>query len=93
MKAERIADRWTDEFLDKMRCVGDPLADEVIMAVMQENGLDTVNKIFIHLIKNDDMVPKELPDRVQKYLDDTDDLPNWADPAKLALDGFSLCGY
>jgi|SRR5579859_3654214 len=87
-------DRWTDDYLNSMRRTGDKEADAVIMAVMQEHGLQKVNDVFVHLVKNDSYVEAELPSIVQQYLKDTAVLPEWADQRtlKVASDVFFVHG-
>ena len=76
---------WSNEFLDQMRQVGDPLADEVIAAVVDTDETTAVDKIMAHLIFNDDLVPESLPVGVREYLQQTAHLPDWADTAQIAI--------
>ena len=48
------SNRWTDKFLDEMREVADPLADEVVRLVIESGGLDDFNKMIRHLVNNRD---------------------------------------
>jgi hypothetical protein len=73
--------RWDDTFLESMRQVGDPLADEVMAVVIRKHEIATVNRIFRSLVENDDIVPDEMPPEVNKYLAETAVLPEWADMA------------
>ena len=77
--------RWTNEFLDQMRQVGDPVADGVIATVVDTDETTAVDKIMAHLIFNDDLVPENLPVGVREYLQQTAHLPAWADPAQIAI--------
>jgi hypothetical protein len=75
--------RWDDAFLESMRQVGDPLADEVMTAVIDKHEIEKVNQIFRSLVENDDIVPEEMPPEVNEYLQQTAVLPQWADMALL----------
>jgi hypothetical protein len=75
------SNRWDDKFLESMRQVGDPLADEVMAAVIHKHEIATVNRIFRSLVENDDIVPDEMPPEVNEYLEETAVLPEWADMA------------
>jgi hypothetical protein len=77
--------RWSNEFLDQMRQVGDPVADGVIATVVDTDETTAVDKIMAHLIFNDDLVPENLPVGVREYLQQTAHLPAWADPAQIAM--------
>lgn len=71
--------RWNDAFLDEMRRVGDPPADDVIADLSQRHGIERVNGVMRSLVRNDDLIPEELPPSVRAYLRETEKLPDWAD--------------
>jgi hypothetical protein len=77
--------RWTDEVLEPFRVMGEPVADAVIKQIFADNEVDTVNQILRSLHTNVQLVPAEMPDSVEDYLNQTDDWPTWADPAKVRL--------
>jgi len=72
-------DRWTDELLNPMRQVGDPLADAVAAELFADGEIARVNDLMRHLIVNEYPVPQNLPPIVRDYLSKTDTLPSWAD--------------
>lgn len=74
--------RWA-EVLNRKRADGDPLADDAITEIARTHGTDKVNEIFASLVRNDDIVPEELPDRVEQFMRDSEHLPDWADPDQL----------
>jgi hypothetical protein len=78
-------ERWSNELLDQMRLVGDPLADGVIAAVVDSGETAAVDKIMAYLILNEGLVPQALPDSVREYLQQTASLPAWADAAQMAV--------
>lgn len=65
---------WTDDFLDLRRQVMDPLADEVIDYVYQEQDVEGVNKLMNDLVRNDGIPSDQLPLIVLDYLDKTEKL-------------------
>ena len=71
--------RWTDALLDRMRKLGDPVADGPVAAVLERGGVDAVSAIMRTLVRVDQPVPEELPDEIQDYLVETVPLPEWAD--------------
>jgi hypothetical protein len=60
--------RWTDALLDRMRELGDPVADTPVAAVLERGGVDAVNAIMQTLVRVDQPVPEQLPDELQDYL-------------------------
>jgi len=75
---------WTDEFLDSMRLVGDPLADAVVAELFAggANVVHAVNYLMRDLVENDDMPSRALPQPVRDYFGRRL-LPDWTDPARL----------
>lgn len=71
--------RWTDELLDRMRQLGDPVADTRVAAVLERGGVEAVNAIMCTLVRLEQPVPEELPGELKDYLDATRPLPEWAD--------------
>src|SRR5271166_572933 len=75
--------RWTDALLDRMRELGDPMADGAVAAVLEQGGVDAVNVIMHTLVRNDQPVPEGLPAQIRAYLAETQPLPEWADMRKI----------
>jgi|CXWL01.1.fsa_nt_gi hypothetical protein len=75
--------RWTNEFLNEMRGVADPLADDVVKSVIESGGLDEFNKMIRHLVNNRDALPESMPKIVHDYFERTQILPAWADREKI----------
>jgi ER-bound oxygenase mpaB/B'/Rubber oxygenase, catalytic domain len=75
--------RWTDALLDRMRELGDPVADTPVAAVLERGGVDAVNAIMQTLVRVDQPVPEQLPDELRDYLAKTLPLPEWADMRKI----------
>ncbi|MBI5825492.1 MAG: DUF2236 domain-containing protein [Chloroflexi bacterium] len=75
--------RWTNEFLNEMRGVADPLADEVVKSVIESGGLEEFNKMIRHLVNNRDALPESMPKIVHDYFEKTQILPAWADKEKI----------
>ena len=70
--------RWTDELLNQMRLKADPLADEVVAAIIDSGGTEAVDEILSTVVRNRDSIPDDLPDIVRDYFE-MDMLPDWAD--------------
>src|SRR3954470_3813794 len=75
---------WTDSFLEPMRQTGDPLADAVISELFAKSEVGAVNELMKTLITNEFPEPATLPPSVRSYLEDTDRLPDWANPELIA---------
>ncbi|WP_375445260.1 DUF5995 family protein [uncultured Fibrella sp.] len=84
--------RWTDEFLWSKRAIGDPLADEVIATLLNENQKGEVDQIFQMLVRNRqfpnpafDALPDPVKRIVEGYFVHTRQLPGYAEPFKLMI--------
>jgi hypothetical protein len=79
--------RWTPEFLESKRRVADPMADAVIREVLSESvDADLKTRGLLNLlIENDDPVPHGLPEAARRFIEDTSELPEWADTGKLRV--------
>jgi hypothetical protein len=83
MNTAKINSRWNDAMLDRVRHLGDPVADAPVAAVLDRGGVDAVNAIMRTLVRVDQPVPAELPTELEAYLTDSLALPEWADLAKI----------
>jgi hypothetical protein len=84
---------WTNERLQPYREIGDEPADELIAALFQDGKVPAVNLLMRHLVMNEYPIPEALPPLVRKYLDQTDDLPDWADLARIEAGGRVFMRY
>src|SRR5262245_58016105 len=75
-------DRWTDEFLEAMRKVGDPLADDTVAEVFRAGAVEAVNSLLSALVRNDQIPPSGLPAKGYEFLEATSGLPQ-LDAAKV----------
>jgi ER-bound oxygenase mpaB/B'/Rubber oxygenase, catalytic domain len=71
--------RWTEELLDRMRRVGDPLADSTVKAVFEKGEVAAVNDLLTRLVRNDDVPAGPWPPQIGEYLSLSARLPDWAD--------------
>ena len=83
MAGASASSRWTDALLDRMRELGDPVADAPVAAVLERGDVDAVNAIMHTLVRTDQPVPDQLPDDIRAYLAETLPLPEWADMRKI----------
>jgi hypothetical protein len=81
----QTADHWTDSFMDPMRQVGDPLADAVVGDLFNNNSIDSVNALMRNLVSNEYPEPSTFPPIVADYMKQLDQLPDWADAAKIEM--------
>jgi hypothetical protein len=82
-EAERWG-RWTSAVLEPARGRMDPLADAVVDEIYREGQLAAINRLLRTMFENDDPIPAALPQRASAYFDETEELPSWADPARIA---------
>ncbi len=73
--------------LKKYRQVQDPLADDLVKKIIEENGIDAVNHLLSTLTRNYEikanMFRGTIGEQVEDYLDQTRPMPSWADPVKI----------
>jgi hypothetical protein len=77
--------RWSNAILEPYRQIGDPVADPVIREVFARNEAETVNRMLRSIEANEHIVPAEMPDGVEDYLNQTSAWPEWADAGKIRL--------
>jgi len=70
---------WSETLLEEMRQVGDPQADAVVAAVIDRHDVERVNEMMASIVRNDELVPADMPAIVRDYLDQPGWLPEWAD--------------
>ncbi|MFE7636254.1 oxygenase MpaB family protein [Kitasatospora sp. NPDC057518] len=85
------ANGWTDDLLDRMRTVGDPLGDAAIAETYELGQQDQVRQTLLGFGRNSDAVPAGLPPRLRAYFEESAVLPSWADRAQMAR-GHELLG-
>jgi anti-anti-sigma factor len=71
--------RWTDSFLDKMRQLGDPVADAAVAELFEVGQIQAVNQLMKDLVNNDYVPSADLPACIRTYLENTSGMPPWAD--------------
>jgi len=76
------SEKWVQP-LTEMRSKGDPLADAIVELVYQHGDLEAVNDILRTLVKNDGILDANMHPEIRNFLDHSNDLPPWADLAKL----------
>jgi ER-bound oxygenase mpaB/B'/Rubber oxygenase, catalytic domain len=74
---------WTGDFLDSMRQLGDPLADNAVGQLFASGDVKAVNALMKTLVENDQPPPETLPPVIREYLATSEGLPAWADPVKI----------
>ena len=74
---------YNDEFLDRLREIGDPIPDQIIADLAHNGEIELVNRILRDLVRNDQSIPSALPDEIENWLRETDCLPVWADHERI----------
>jgi hypothetical protein len=70
---------WTNEALEALRNIGDPLADAVISEVFSDGGVQAMNSLMRGFVVNEHPVPDNLPAPIARYLQQSIELPPWSD--------------
>ncbi len=68
---------WTDDFLTRMRQIGDPTGDEVIRTIFARQDIRALDGFMAELVANDE-IPPRLPPEIQAFLEGTSMLPPWS---------------
>lgn len=74
---------YSDTDLDELRRIGDPILDPIVADLVQTGLLDDVSAILQHLIHNRQPIPAALPDPLEQWLRDHQQLPGWVDHERL----------
>lgn len=79
-------DKWRDAgFLDRLRTIGDPLADAVVARLEAEHSIQEVNKLFGTMLANAE--PVDGPEALTTFLAETSTLPGNLDFDRLRRGG------
>jgi len=68
-------ERWSDSFLDDMREIADPLADDAIHMLFSSGDRDAVQRFLNTLQRNEQVDPAMLPSCIQDYFKLLPDVP------------------
>jgi hypothetical protein len=79
------SERWPQPLLEEGIHEGDPVADEVLTAIERAGDVRFIDELFPYLVKNDQLVASDFPQPLRDYLNQTDALPEWADPKRIAV--------
>lgn len=74
---------WSDTLLESMREQCDAPADEVVRSLFLEGQMGSANALMRLLVRNEDLVPAQLPPPLRHYLEASARLPSWTDRALL----------
>ena len=74
---------FPDELLRQMRRQADPVADELVAALMQTGDRQALHGWWDSVAVNGEPLPHGLPDTVKYYLSETQNPPAWADRRRM----------
>ncbi|HYO53451.1 oxygenase MpaB family protein [Archangium sp.] len=86
--------RWANEFLDSMREVCDPPADEAVQSLFTQGLVGSANELMKQLVAHETVSAEQLPVPLRGYFEQSAKMPSWAD-RELIREGqavFSRCG-
>lgn len=79
------ADRWSDDrFLDLLSGHKDDLADATVARLIAENGVAQVGALFQQMSADDSQLPADAPGALRDFIEQTRELPQGIDTARLA---------
>ncbi|MER5640597.1 oxygenase MpaB family protein [Kitasatospora sp. NPDC002227] len=67
-----------------LRSEGDPLADQVVVELLDSGEMAHANQVLHGLRHNDQLVPEDLPAVLRAYLTGTRPVPDWVDAERIA---------
>jgi hypothetical protein len=74
---------YTDQYLDQMRQLGDPLADKAFISIKQSSGGEVMRDLMARVLRNRDAWPANMPEPMEAYLEQTAVLPHFAHAGKM----------
>ena len=79
-----IRNTFTDEYLESLRSMGDPAADDVINALFAggDERVQRANQFLRSLVDNDDVIQANTDPKLRAFLEQTAP-PAWADQARI----------
>jgi mpaB/rubber oxygenase-like protein len=67
-----------------LKSQADPVADAVVVELLDAGQVNSVNALFRRVVTADQPVPAETPPVLREYLESTRRMPEWVEPARLA---------
>ena len=77
--SKRKVQDWNEKILQSHRKFTDPIADEAVKSIFDNNEEEEMRHVFMMIVRNDGKLPKDLPHKVKEYFQKTAVLPDWAD--------------
>ncbi|MUL42040.1 DUF2236 domain-containing protein [Streptomonospora sp. PA3] len=71
------------DFAQELRDLGDPLADEVVRELLDEDRINTVNDLFRDIETADSRIPPQTPGVLREYFEATREFPDWVEERRL----------
>ena len=75
---------WSDQRLDALRLVGDPVADAAVAAYFAERAEAHPGALLAHMVHQGTVMSDKQSPALAKYFDDQPALPQWAEPDRIA---------
>ena len=75
--------RYDDAYLDGLRAAGDPSVDRLVEDLARSGHVRAVSRVLRSLVDNDQPVPAELPDSMERWLEETARVPAWVDQDRM----------
>ena len=75
--------RYTDDFMESLRQVGDASLDPIMEELVSGKGLGAVNEALRHAVTNANAAPESLPTNLRVWLEEHACLPPGTDRARL----------
>ncbi|QBI55540.1 oxygenase MpaB family protein [Streptomonospora litoralis] len=72
------------DFARELRDLGDPLADEVVKELLDDDQVNSVNNLFRQIDTADSQIPAQTPAVLREYFETTREFPDWVEDTRLA---------
>ena len=77
------ATQWNAQNLQPLRAIGDPLADAAVSELFDHGGIAAMNELMRNLVVNEYPLPDSLPPVIRVYLEQSRELPPWANVGQI----------
>lgn len=77
--------RWSDEFLDSMRLVTDPEADQLVADIFASSGTEGLLELKAFLDNWEAPITPDLPPSIREFFERPVEYPEWVDPRRIAV--------
>jgi len=79
LASQQPVKKWDETYLESMRGLTDPMADEVVAHIINGNEKEHINHLFSYFIGNADKLPENTHPILKNYFAESRKMPDWVD--------------